>query len=227
MESFGDSGDSLKLQAMNARFHISVVVLASLSIHIFLLMWIMHQIKVSLPESQRVVRYSHYRNPQQTSRPPQFVAGTTTPSINDTEQRSERKQEASSSPSSPAARGKQRFGLFRSQGPTAQLRAEQSNAEDLVRVAQLTQQRELQRTTIRTAISNLAVQLNPIVNVIIVCREQANTKIECTPAPSKKVRPLLERFFHLALEARQTGMADNPVHIDFGSSRGVSIRLLR
>jgi hypothetical protein len=73
--------------------------------------------------------------------------------------------------------------------------------------------------------SDLAIQFRPVVDTRIDCARRADDQIGCTPEPEQELRPLLERFLNLALEARLLGIAGNPVHMDFGPGAGVSVNL--
>ena len=92
--------------------------------------------------------------------------------------------------------------------------------------AQLAQQRAMLTASVRAALSNLSGQISPAITGKISCVQQANNEIECVPAQKEKVDALLKQFFSLALEAHRLGIAENPLRMDFGPEKGVSILLL-
>ena len=89
--------------------------------------------------------------------------------------------------------------------------------------ARFAQRSESRKAAVLAGMSDLAVQLRPVVHAKIDCARQADDRIGCTPEPEIELRPFLARFFNLALEARQLGIAGNSVRMDFGPGAGVSV----
>ena len=91
--------------------------------------------------------------------------------------------------------------------------------------AVLADQRSSRAVAVSIGLSNLSAQLGPVLTGRVVCAQHADNEIDCTPVPGDEVRRLLVQLFNLALEARQLGIAENPVRVDFGPERSVSVIL--
>ena len=203
---------------MNAHFRLSIAVMVSLLAHIIVLVCVMQQVRVQSPNGRGLLQVFlpqhidvHGRQPVVQS------AGTAVAG------RPQKPHGLAPSGGNIAA-GRPASGHFRWEPPPAH---EQNEIMSAMRQAQIAQQRESRKAAVMAGMSNLAVQLRPVVDTKIDCARQADNQIVCTPEPEQKLRPLLEQFLNLALEARRLGIAGNPVRMDFGPGSGVSVNFLQ
>lgn len=92
-----------------------------------------------------------------------------------------------------------------------------------IQQSKLAHERELRKSSILAGLSNLSLNLRPLVTEKIVCLQLNNNEIKCTPTQKKETQIFLKQFFDLAKEARNLGIAENPVNMDFGAGLGVSV----
>ena len=92
--------------------------------------------------------------------------------------------------------------------------------------SKMAHERELRKSSILAGLSNLSVTLRPLVTEKIVCLQQTANEIKCTPAQKEETQIILRQFFELALEARNLGIAKNPISMEFGDGTSVSITFL-
>lgn len=202
---------------MNEHFRLPVAILISLLLHVVLLQWIIQLVQVRAPEAQGLLQV--FLQNSNRERPLQLPVGSSAPAL--------KNPQPKPAPIPPVISKQPQSvtgGRFRMQPPSA---VQQDELMNTMHLAQLAQQRESQRVAVMAGMSGLAARLGPLVKMRTVCTEQPDHVIECTPAPEKKLRPLLEEFFNLAIEARRVGAASNPVRMDFGPELGVSVTLLR
>lgn len=88
--------------------------------------------------------------------------------------------------------------------------------------SQLARQRAARAASITAALSAISAQLAPIISTNIVCHQDTEGQLECTPAAKENERALIGEFFKLAMEAHSLGMAENPVRITFSDTSAVS-----
>jgi hypothetical protein len=200
---------------MNERFRLPIAVLVSLLLHMAVLEWAMQFVNARVPDGQGLLQVFLQNNAPAQEGALKLPDSSAT--IKKTESTPVRKPV--SLPVLPQSVG---GGHFRVQPPPAYQQGELMNAMHL---AQLAQEREMQRSAVIAGLSNLAAQLRPAVESKIVCVQQANFEIDCSPEPKEEIRPLLEQFFSMAMEARRLGVAGNPVQLDFGREAGVTITL--
>ncbi|MDO8989910.1 MAG: hypothetical protein Q7U91_09775 [Sideroxyarcus sp.] len=204
---------------MNEHFRLPVAILISLLLHVALLLWLMQMVQVRAPEAQGLLQVFLQKNLRERDRPLQLPVGTSAPAL-----KIPQPKPAQIPAEIPKLLKSVAGGRFRMKPPSA---AQQDELTNAMHLAQLAQQRESQRAAVLTGMSGLAARLGPIIKTRIVCTQQPDHEIDCTPAPEKNLRPLLEEFFNLAIEARRLGAAANPVRMDFGAELGVSVTLLR
>lgn len=186
----------------------SIAILISISLQFALLVWALHQMEKSLPENRRapqVILVPH--TVSSVMKTPEMTLGSKTKDVAQNAQ----------------VAGSRSSGLFLWQPPPVRDPNEGMNAMNF---AQLAQQRESQRYAVSAGLANLAAQMRSVVTGKIVCTQKESTEIECRPKPNESVRQYLEQFLYLALEAHRLGVAENPVHLDFGEELGVSVKLL-
>jgi hypothetical protein len=204
---------------MNEHFRLPVAILISLLLHVALLLWLMQLVQVRAPETQGLLQVFLQKNIRERDRPLQLPIGSSAPALKIPQPKpTQIPAEIPKLPKSVAE------GRFRMKPPSVVQQDELTNAMHL---AQLAQQRESQRAAVMAGMSGLAARLAPLVKTHIVCTQQPDYEIDCMPVPEKKLRPLLEEFFNLAIEARRLGAAANPVRMDFGLELSVSVTLLR
>jgi len=210
---------------MNTSVRFSIAVLVSILAHAILLMWAMHQVKVRAHDNHGLLQVFLPQYTNDHSRQPllQLVRADLS-AINKLADEQVRQSVETASPSQAATRELRANGHFRWQPPPAYQQEEVMNAMQL---SQLAHQRELRVAAVLTGLSNLSAQLGPVTTQRIVCTQQMTNEIDCTPEPGEETRPLLAQFFSLALESHRLGIAGNPVQMDFGAKRGVSVTLLR
>lgn len=194
---------------MNIRPRFSISILISLSVHLALLLWALPQMQKPQPEGQGLLQV--------------FIEKHAGLSAKKTSEVTRVSKAADPIPITHKI-GTSPSGHFLWQPPPSRDPNEVANAMQL---AQLAQQRESQRYAVSSGLSNLSVQLRPVITGNILCKQQVSTLIECLPEPDEKIRPLLEQFLFLALQAHQLGIATNPVRLDFGSEQGLSVEFSR
>ncbi|WP_283745056.1 hypothetical protein [Sideroxydans sp. CL21] len=209
---------------MNAHLRLSVAILVSLLAHVIALLWVMQQVRMRLPDEHGLLQvflpqysHEHARHPFLQS------AETAPPSGKNADAKHAQKSAGPAKATQETSSGRPASGRFYWQPPAVYRQNDMVNA---MQQAQLAQQREAHRAAVMSGISNLAVQLRPVITASIVCTQQASNEIDCIPAPKHQERLLLEQFFNLALEARRLGVAENPVRMDFGPELRVSVSFL-
>ena len=206
---------------MNAHFRLSIAVLVSFLAHVIVLVWVMQQVSVQSPNVRgpmQVFLPQHINEPGR--RPIAQPAKAASLFFGTAEAGRPQKPRGVAGSDGSVVAGRPATGHFRWELPPAH---EQNEIMSAMRQAQIAQQSESHKAAILAGMSNLAVQLRPVVNTKIDCARQEDHQIGCTPEPEQKLRPLLQQFFNLALEARRLGIAGNPVHMDFGLGAGVSV----
>jgi hypothetical protein len=91
--------------------------------------------------------------------------------------------------------------------------------------AQVAQQLALRKEAIRAGLTNLTFQLRPLVLENINCIQKTGDQFECQPTQNEETQKMLKQFFDLAGEANKVGIAENPLRLDLGSGRGVTMTL--
>ena len=209
---------------MNTYFRLSIAILVSLLAHVVLLMWVMQQVRVrSLDEHGLLQVYLPQHTNEHASQPLLQSVEPSSATTKKAKAKREQKQMDTVKSAQDNSTGRLASGHFLWQPPPVYQQNEIMNA---MQFAQLAHQRESQAAAVMAGLSNLSAQLRPAITASIVCTQQANNEIDCTPEPEEKIRPLLEQFFSLSMEARRFGIAGNPVHMDFGPGLGVSVILL-
>jgi len=207
---------------MNERLRLPVAFLLSLLIHFALLTGILQQVKVRAPIGQGMMQVFLQNNTVASIQPLLLPVGTSIPGIKNPQSKPTLKPASIPALPNGVADGQRTSGHFHWQPPPANQQDELMNSMHL---AQLAQQRESRVATVLSDMSNLAAQLRPLTNTRIVCAQQEDNEIDCSPEPEENIRPLLEHFFSLSMEARRLGVARNPVRMDFGPELGVSVTL--
>ena len=206
------------LRDMNENLRFPIAIMISLLIHFIVLMWIMQQVKEPAPIGQAplqvFLRQGLHGHDGVSLELPVGAATIKNPEVSHTSE-----SDRSILRPRTGATGHQA-----SNSPPAEFR--QDEMMNAMHLAQLARQREFQKASVQAALTNLAVQMHPMVRSRIVCVQQSEGRINCNPESGNKLRPLLEQFFSLAKEARQLGIADNPVYLDFGPEQSVSVKLL-
>lgn len=214
---------------MNAHLRLPIALLASLLAHIGLLLWLSAQVHVS-PLLNQAHLQVFLQNHAASQGPRQSYATTT--NKNTTQYPSATHADISLQSPSLSSTEITDQSIIDNRQSTVQFRwhpvspALQLQNIDTIYQAQSADQRRSRVSAILTGLSNLSAQLSPVLTGKIVCTQQSPEQIVCTPAPDPEIQALLEQFFNLAFEARQLGIAENPVHMDFGSELGISIDLL-
>ncbi len=209
---------------MNASARLAIAILVSLLAHAILLTSVI-QVKVRAHNDHGLLEVFLPPYTNGHDRQPFVHMAETGPSaVNNFAEGKAQKPIDTASHSQLRARDLPVNGHFRWQPPSSYRQDEVMNA---MQMAQLAHQRQSRIAAILNGLSNLSAHLDPLTTGKIACIQQPNTEIECTPEPEEQIRPLLLQFFKLALESRQLGIAGNPVRMDFGAERGVSVTLLR
>ncbi len=210
---------------MNARFRLSIAVLVSILAHAIASAWIMQQVREPSLHGHGPLQVFLQQKINEHGRHPVAQSAGTASSFSGTAAvgRSQ-KPRGLTRPDGNIATDRPASGRFRWELPPAY---EQNQIMSAIRQAQIAQQRESQKAAVLAGMSNLAAQLRPVVDAKIDCAPQAGNQISCTPEPEQNLRPLLEQFLNLALEAHRLGITENPVHMDFGSGSGVSVNFLQ
>lgn len=215
---------------MNARYRLPITIMVSLLFHIALLKWFLLQTQVRPLHHQAIfqVSLSSYAQIHRQLLPPVATASSV---IRNAKSKQEPKQQPIlQRPAPTPAKAnlaqiniKQSTSRFRWLPPPSN---QQNDVINAMRHAQLAHQRESHAAAVFAELSNLSVQLRHALTGKIVCVQQSDHAIDCTPEPDDKMSPLLEQFLNLALEARRIGIGENPMRMDFGPELGVSVTLL-
>ncbi|MBI5890312.1 MAG: hypothetical protein HZB47_06500 [Nitrosomonadales bacterium] len=205
---------------MNERLRLPISILASLLLHIAVLMLIAGQLKERVTDGRGLLQVFLQNKVREQGRPLQLAVSNAAPAIKNPQVKAH-KPAAIKLPQSIAA-GRPASGRFRWQPPPAN---QQDELTSSMQIAQFAQQRESRKAGVMAGLSNLAAQLRPLVKTRIACTQQADNEINCLPEPEKNLRPLLEQLFGLAIEARRLGVAENPLRMEFGPEAGVSVML--
>jgi len=215
---------------MNARFRLPIAILVSLLAHITLLMWALPQVQVNPPDGQGqlhvfLLQYADEHGRRHLQPPVE----TSSSAIRNPEAKHENilrrpaPMPAASKTTQVVTEDLQGPSHFHWQPPPSY---QQNQVMNAMQQAQLAHQRDMRVAGVLAGLSNLSLQLRPVLTGRIDCTQQTNNEIDCTPAPKDDMRSLLVQFFNLALDAHLLGIAENPVRMDFGPGIGVSVTLL-
>jgi hypothetical protein len=91
--------------------------------------------------------------------------------------------------------------------------------------AQVAQQLALRKEAIRAGLTNLALQLRPLILENINCIQKTGDQFECRPIQNEETQKMLKQFFDLAGEANKVGIVENPLRLDLGPGRSVTMIL--
>ncbi len=91
---------------------------------------------------------------------------------------------------------------------------------------QLAQHFELLKEASRIGLTNLTIQLRPLISESLNCMQQTVDEFECHPTQNEEKKKILKQFFDLAIEAKKFGIVENPLRLDLGSGRSITTTLL-
>ncbi len=213
---------------MNTYLRILIAAMASLLIHIALIIGVIHQMKLRPHDKQSVfqVALNLPLNKPRFQTPPQLettLFKIRKPSAIRAKQTVTPKPDIPK-PTQTAAMDGPLLGNVDWHSPPTYQRNEIMNA---LQLTQLAHQRESQVTAVLSGLSAIASQLRPIITDSIVCTQQVDNNIDCIPELKENERLLIIQFFNLALQGHRLGIIQNPVRMDFGAALGVSLMLAR
>lgn len=198
---------------------ILIAALISLLIHAILLMVILQPVKVRPPNKEGLVQVALHLSFSQSGVQSRLQLPEATSSKT---RKSDRKpiRALQTVKPKPIVANDQISGRFYWRPPSAYQQSEVMNAMQLQQIAF---QRRSQAAAVLDGLSSIASQLGPVITSKIICTQQDNDEINCVPEPKENERSLIVQFLNLAMQAHRLGLSENPLHMDFGATSGVSV----
>lgn len=215
-------------EVMNFYVRVLIAVFASLLVHIALVAWIMQQMKIRSVDDREFLQVTLSQSDKHSAQPLPHLMESTLPQAGKPDVRPIRAvKKVTPTPDSPksiqaVAIDSHILDHFHWRPPSTH---QQSGIMNGMQLSLLAHQRASQVTAVLAGLSAISSQLSPTITASIVCVQQTDNNIDCTPEPKENERALIIQFFSLALQARGLGISENPVRMDFGTALSVSVTL--